>query len=35
MLWAITALIGMIIGMVLVVELLAAAVDWVLGSSRS
>jgi hypothetical protein len=35
MLWAITALIGMIIGMILVVELLAAAVHWALGDSRS
>jgi hypothetical protein len=35
MLWAITALVGMLVGMVLVVELLAAAVHWAFGDSRS
>jgi hypothetical protein len=34
MLWAITTLVGMLIGTILVVELLAAAVHWALGDSR-
>jgi len=35
MLWAITALVGMLVATVLAVELLAAAVHWALGDSRS
>jgi hypothetical protein len=35
MLWAITTLVAMLVGAILIVELLAAAVHWALGDSRS